>query len=108
MLTFRSLHRHFPDRDLESFRKRAHGLVDLMRRVFPDTPPDILNIGGGFFSNMPQSLWRSRAEPPATFAEYGKAVGSILSKALEGQTRWPTLFLESGTAIVADCQTFYT
>lgn len=104
----RGLHCHFPDRDLESFRKRAHGLVDLTRQVFPDTPPDILNIGGGFFSNMPESLRRSRVEPPATFAEYGEAVGSILSTAFEGQSKWPTLFLEPGTAIVADCQTFYT
>lgn len=102
------LHCHFPDRDLESFRRRAEGLVKLMRGVFPDDPPDILNIGGGYFSQMPDSLRRTRPEPPATFSDYGKVVGKILSTALAGAEKKPTLFLEPGTALVADCQTFYT
>lgn len=102
------LHCHFPDRDLESFRSRARGLVALMRLVFADGPPELLNIGGGYFSNMPESLRATRPESPATFADYGEAVGRILSEAMAGEARWPTLFLEPGTAIVADCQTFHT
>ena len=102
------LHCHFPDRDLDSFRRRAQGLVALMREVFPKGPPELLNIGGGYFSNMPESLRATRAEPPATFADYGEAVGRILTDAMKGEPRWPTLFLEPGTAVVADTQTFFT
>jgi diaminopimelate decarboxylase len=102
------LHCHFPDRTLESFRIRAQSLIDLMPSIFPDGPPELLNIGGGYFSNMPESMRLARSEPPATFDDYGEAVGKILSQAMQGEPRWPTLFLEPGTAVVADCQTFYT
>lgn len=103
----KGLHCHFPDRDLESFERRANGMVTLIRGLFPDEPPEIINIGGGYFSNMPASLRAKFDVMPATFDDYGKVVGTILTKAFEGQ-RAPLLFLEPGTAIVADTQKFYT
>jgi diaminopimelate decarboxylase len=33
------LHCHFPNRDLDSFRRRAEGLVGLCNRFFPNQPP---------------------------------------------------------------------
>ncbi|MEM9138223.1 MAG: decarboxylase [Pseudomonadota bacterium] len=103
------LHCHFPDRDLASFGRRAERMVALTQKLFPETPPETLNIGGGFFSNMPESLRQSFHVPPATFADYGALVGGILSKAFDGSTgKPPTLFLEPGTAVVADTQRFYT
>ncbi len=102
------LHCHFPDRDLDSFRRRAEGLVALAHSVFPDRPPRVLNIGGGYFSRMPESLRRTRSEPPATFEDYGEVIGQVLSKAFAAGPEHPTLFIEPGTALVADCQVFYT
>jgi diaminopimelate decarboxylase len=49
-----------------------------------------------------------RAEPPATFKDYGRVVGQVLSKAFPDSATAPTLFLEPGTALVADVMTFYT
>ncbi len=106
-LHLKGLHCHFPDRDLESFGIRAEKMVALLRTIFPDGPPDVLNIGGGYFSNMPDSLRAQFSAPPATFADYGARVGGILRKAFDGVRR-PALFLEPGTAIVADTQSFYT
>jgi diaminopimelate decarboxylase len=102
------LHCHFPDRDLDSFRKRAEMLVELCDRVFFDCPPDVLNIGGGFFSLLPPSLSRTIAEAPVTFADYASVVGHVLSQAFPDPCNSPTLFLEPGTALVADTFTFYT
>ena len=102
------LHCHFPNRDLDSFRRRTEGLVNLCRRIFPNQPPEVLNIGGGYFSALPESLKSTRPEPPASFTDYGKVVGQILTKAFPNLSNAPTLFLEPGTALVADVLTFYT
>ena len=104
----KGLHCHFPDRDLDSFGRRAKAMAALMHRLFPDEPPELVNIGGGYFSNMPEALRQSFGVPPATFADYGALVGGILSRAVARYRRPPALFLEPGTALVADVQTFYT
>ena len=104
----KGLHCHFPDRDLDSFGRRAKAMVALMHRLFPEAPPEVINIGGGYFSRMPEALRQSFGVPPATFADYGACVGGILSRAVAGYARAPTLFLEPGTALVADVQKFYT
>lgn len=106
-VTLKGLHCHFPDRDLDSFRARARRMVELVKRIFPNSAPEILNIGGGYFSKMPDSLRTRFTVPPATFEDYGKAVGQIFSAAFKGQ-KPPALFLEPGTALVADTQSFYT
>ena len=102
------LHCHFPNRDLDSFRRRAEGLVALCKRVFPNQPPELLNIGGGFFSSLPESLRCTTSEIPPTFADYATVVGQIFSQAFPDPVASPTLFLEPGTALVADVLTFYT
>lgn len=103
----KGLHCHFPDRDLESFKRRAECMVALARQVFPAGPPELLNIGGGFFSNMPDSLRVQFKVPPAAFDDYGLVVARVLNAAFE-RTQKPILYLEPGTAIVADTQDFYT
>lgn len=106
-LSLKGLHCHFPNRDLDSFTRRAEGMMALVSQVFPDAPPKVLNIGGGYFSHMPEKLRAHFDVPPATFEEYGTAVATVLNKAFAGVQK-PTLFLEPGTAIVADTQEFYT
>jgi len=102
------LHCHFPNRDLDSFRRRAKGLVELCKRFFPDHPPEFLNIGGGFFSALPESLRANIDTVPVTFEEYAVVVGKILTEAFPDPHTSPTLIVEPGTALVADVLTFYT
>ena len=102
------LHCHFPNRDLDSFRRRAEGMVALCKRIFPNQPPEIINIGGGYFSALPESLASTLTVQPATFTDYGATVGQILKQAFPYPASAPTLFLEPGTALVADVLTFYT
>lgn len=106
-LELSGLHCHFPDRDLESFGLRAHKLVALAKELFPNGAPRTLNIGGGYFSNMPEALRQSFSAPPASFEDYGKLVGDILSDAYPDENDRPTLFLEPGTAVVADTFSFF-
>lgn len=106
-IELKGLHCHFPDRDLESFKRRAEGVLEVVRRIFIDAPPEIINIGGGYFSNMPASLRDKFNTPPATFEDYGRVIGRTFSEAFHGNVK-PKLFLEPGTALVADTQAFYT
>lgn len=102
------LHCHFPNRDLDSFRRRVEGLLHLCNRIFPDGPPEVLNIGGGFYSSLPSSLRKTMAASPASFDDYGALVGQLLKDAFPHPDYSPTLYLEPGTALVADVMTFYT
>lgn len=107
-LHLQGLHCHFPDRDLDSYAIRTKKMVRLAKQIFVNKPPETLNIGGGYFSNMPETMRRNFESPPATFDDYGMIVGNILTKAYPDKTNRPTLFLEPGTAIVADTFSFFT
>lgn len=107
-ILLKGLHCHFPDRDLDSFGRRARMMVELVNQIFPERLPEILNIGGGYFSHMPENMQNAFSTPTATFADYGRLIGETLSKGLAGRGPLPTLFLEPGTALVADTQVFYT
>ena len=97
------LHCHFPFRDLKSFKLRAEKLSSLIKVIFPENLPEIINIGGGYYSeNIPSSLSKSKLK----FSDYAKLIGKILSKNFSKEKKWPTLFLEPGTALVADCHSF--
>ena len=101
------LHCHFPFRDLKSFKLRAEKLSSLIKVIFPRNLPEIINIGGGYYSeNLPSSLSKSKSK--IKFSDYAKLIGKTLSKNFSKEKKWPTLFLEPGTALVADCQSFVT
>ena len=102
------LHCHFPNRDLDSFRRRVDRLISLCKTIFPEYPPDILNIGGGFFSSLSDSLLSLLDEPPPSFDDYASVIGKRLTNAFPDSATAPTLFLEPGTALVADVLKFYT
>ena len=99
------LHCHFPFRDLNSFRIRAQKLSNLINTIFPKELPDIINIGGGYYSeNIPSQLVKSKLK----YSDYAKVIGKVLSKKFSKKKKWPTLFLEPGTALVSNCQIFCT
>lgn len=101
------LHCHFPNRDLDSFRQRTTELLKVVKRTFPDGPP-FIDIGGGFFGDLPESLRSLFNQRPPTFHEYGEVVGGLCAAAFEGMDSPPTLFIEPGTALVANTFRFYT
>ena len=99
------LHCHFPFRDLKSFKIRAKKLSKFIDIVFPKELPDIVNIGGGYYSeNLPNELVKSNLK----YSDYAEVIGKILSRKFYKKKKWPTLFLEPGTALVSNCQIFCT
>jgi len=101
------LHCHFPNRDLESYGIRARQMLKLSRKLFRD-PPDFLNLGGGFFGGMPASLQKNYKNKLPTFHDYAKLIGDLFNDAFEHAGKLPILFIEPGTALVANTFKFYT
>jgi diaminopimelate decarboxylase len=100
------LHCHFSaQRGLGAFRARAEKLVELARKHFPEAPPAALDIGGGFFGRVPQTLREQFEEEVPSYAEYARAVGSVFAGAFPGG-EGPELILEPGVGVVADAADF--
>ncbi len=106
-VTLAGLHCHFPNRDLESFKSRTLQMLDLAKRVFP-SPPEFLNLGGGFFGQMPESLQQAFKIAPPDFNQYAETICGLLRNAYATSRKKPKLYIEPGTALVADTLQFYT
>ncbi|HBL22533.1 MAG TPA: decarboxylase [Deltaproteobacteria bacterium] len=99
------LHCHYPNRDLTSFATRARKMLDLARAIFTE-PPDFLDIGGGFYGEMPDELKSKLSVVPATFADYASLIGGLFRDAYPKPGVRPTLVIEPGTALVANTFSF--
>lgn len=101
------LHCHFPDRDLASYRKRITKMLDICKCMFHDAPPKYINIGGGYFSNMPDELKKTFTAEHVSFEEYAEALARPVAEFFGRGADAPKLFLEPGTALVADALHFF-
>jgi diaminopimelate decarboxylase len=105
-VTLGGLHCHFPNRDLASFRMRTLQMLDIASRVFPSAPT-FLNLGGGFFGEMPEAMQHAYKIKPPDFDQYAETICDLLNSAYKTGGRKPTLYIEPGTALVADTLKFY-
>lgn len=101
------LHCHFPNRDLDSYRIRVDRMIKLVRDLFYELP-EFINIGGGYFSGLPKSLSDSLGIQPPTFKDYACVIAQAMACEFPDANNSPTLFLEPGTALVADTMRFYS
>ncbi len=92
------------DRSAASYAMRTRRLIELADRLFPDAPPDWIDVGGGLAGPMPPALRGQFAEPPPTFADYARAIGEPM------RSRWrdagPALILEPGMGLLSDVMEF--
>jgi diaminopimelate decarboxylase len=82
-------------------------MVGLAKRVFP-VPPLYIDIGGGFYGEMPVSLKSTFSPLPPDFDQYAEVVCEAMTGAYSGSNRMPALYIEPGTALVANTVKFYT
>jgi len=101
-LEIESLHCHFCDdaRSANSFIQRAQYLVDTYQSFFTAHPIQSFNVGGGFYSRMPESL-RQQFQDVPELSEYAKSLTSPFVEHFgpDGPYR---LFVEPGVALIAD------
>src|SRR5690606_5596495 len=93
-------------RDTGSYGRRAHEMIRLREEFFADFPVDIYNLGGGFYSKMPDDLKAQFADPIPELEVYADALCQPFAEQFQGE-KMPQLLIEPGNAIVADAMQFY-
>ncbi len=101
------IHCHFPDRDLESYSYRVDKILELAQRLF-STPPKYIDIGGGFYGKMKESLKAQFSTPTVEYGAYANLIATKFSQIYQDHSDKdkPILLLEPGSAIVADTMYF--
>lgn len=95
---------HFAKRQIEYWPSRAKGMAELLDRV--GVIPERVDIGGGLFGKMADSLKAQFTSEIPGYKEYAKAVATVFAEYFEGEERKPELIIEPGSAVVGDCMKF--
>jgi diaminopimelate decarboxylase len=101
-------HLHLPYRSLESFEFRVEALVESLER-FNLSNLEYVNIGGGFFGQLSPVLKQALGiKKVPSFRDYGQLIGVKLMEYFSQRQDglMPTLYLEPGSSVIADCFTF--
>ena len=103
------LHCHYATRDksARSYAVIAQRMLALADEIFGNAPPRYLNLGGGFFSPMPESFRVQFGVHVPTFDEYAEALAAPFARRY-GKGEGPELILEPGICLVADAMRFCT
>lgn len=104
--TVAGFHSHFSNssRSLKSFASRADQMIEHTNNHFENRLPDFINMGGGLQGKMPESLAVQFKGNTPDYHAYAETVGARLNAAYGEDA--PTLYIEPGTAIVADAMDF--
>ena len=106
-INIKGLHCHFPNRDLDSYELRVDKMLKLIEELFMNLP-EYVDIGGGYFGKMGEFLKKQfKCEVP-TYEEYAKVIATKFRDFYSNldESLRPKLFLEPGSAIVADTMKF--
>ncbi len=99
-----SLQCHFATRRLSTWRPRAEGMLALLDRL--SLCPTYIDLGGGLFGKMADSLKAQFDSDIPTYQEYAAAVAPLFAAHFAGREAPPTLLIEPGSALVGDCMQF--
>lgn len=106
-ISIKGLHCHFPNRNIESYIIRVDKMLHLSEQLF-SSPPEFIDLGGGFFGKMNALLKKQFKHRVPTYQEYAEAIATKFQDFYQDldEPKKPKLFLEPGTALVADTMKF--
>lgn len=106
-IILKGLHCHFPNRDLASYIPRVEKMLTLVDEVFEEAP-EFIDIGGGYFGKMHKDLSKQFNCPVPKYFEYAEIIASRVNKHFSdlSDEKKPILFLEPGSAVVANTMKF--
>ena len=102
-VNFINLQCHFAKRQIDYWPDRAKGMVELIDRI-GYVPPRV-DIGGGLFGNMAESLKAQLGSHIPSYDEYARAAASVFAEHFMGDEK-PELIIEPGSALIGDCMKF--
>lgn len=100
------LHCHFAPRALRTWKPRAEGMCELVDSLTKGQQLDHIDLGGGLFGKMKDSLKVQFDSPIPTYEEYARETAATIAAHFEGSANRPKLFIEPGSALVGDAMLF--
>ena len=103
-----NLQAHFAKRSPEFWTARAEGMLKTYDRVVEQfgLKPDRLDIGGGIYGNMPDSLRNQLGINMISYDDYASRAATAFSEHFKSLSDAPFLFIEPGSAVAGDCMRF--
>ena len=95
---------HFAKRQIAYWPARAKGMVDLIDRL--GIIPERIDIGGGLFGKMADSLKAQFSCEIPDYEAYAKAAAQVFADYFADKDVKPELLIEPGSAVVGDCMKF--
>ena len=95
---------HFAKRNVEYWPARAKGMVALLERL--NIIPERIDIGGGLFGKMEDSLKAQFSTKIPDYNDYALATATIFADYFKDKEFKPELIIEPGSALVGDCMKF--
>lgn len=95
---------HFAKRQIAYWPARAKGMVDLIDRL--GIIPERIDIGGGLFGKMADSLKAQFSSEIPDYEAYAKAAAQVFADYFKDKEVKPELLIEPGSAVVGDCMKF--
>lgn len=95
---------HFAKRQIDYWPARAKGMVEMIDRL--SIVPERIDIGGGLFGKMADSLKNQFSTYIPSYQEYAEAAAQVFADYFVDKEVKPELLIEPGSAIVGDCMKF--
>ena len=95
---------HFAKRQIEYWPARAKGMVELIDRL--GIIPERIDIGGGLFGKMADSLKAQFTNEIPDYKAYAEAAAMVFAEYFADKDVKPELLIEPGSAVVGDCMKF--
>ncbi len=95
---------HFATRRLETWKPRAEKMLTLLDNL--ELSPAHIDLGGGLFGKMDESLKLQFDSAIPTYEEYAEAVAPLFAEHIKSSKNKPLLLIEPGSALVGDCMKF--
>ena len=108
-VSIEGIHCHFPDRQLDLYKKRVQTMLKLSQKLF-EKPPKFIDIGGGYFGKMPLEHAEQFGITGYSYEDYANLIAGEFSNFFRNfpDEEKPILIVEPGTALVADTMKFVT
>ena len=95
---------HFATRRLDTWRPRAEGMLKLIDKL--GAVPEHIDLGGGLFGKMADSLKAQFDSEIPTYKQYAETVAPLFAEHFKYSEKKPMLLIEPGSALVGDCMKF--
>lgn len=95
---------HFATRRLDTWKARVKGMLALVDKL--GFVPEHIDLGGGLFGKMADSLKAQFDTEIPTYRQYAEAVAPVFAEHFKRHEQKPMLLIEPGSALVGDCMCF--